>query len=88
MRLSEEAKARVLDAARRHVSNPALVRIGTEWAVVGRDPEQPARWAGLLVSRVETGGVWWSSTAYAARRRGDVVRELRACSWARSMWPA
>lgn len=75
MRLSEVAKAAVVEAAWRWMLDPDLMRIGDRWAVVGRIE---SGWVGLLVSKVDDKGVWWHDGPKYARLRRDVVAALDA----------
>ena len=79
MRLSAKQKSLVLKAAAIHIIDPALVRLGAAWAVVGRDIDRTDRWSGRLVAEVDAAGlVWWEDSVWMERRRKDVTTRLEA----------
>lgn len=77
MRLSETSKARVLAQAKTWVEKPMLVRVGEDWAVLGRDRDQPKTWTAMLVREVRVDGpeyhVWWSHMVAQRRTRGEAL---------------
>lgn len=93
MRLTAKGREVVMAAASRHLDTPiSLVRVGSQWAVVGRErapwvscdhyASQLKTWAGMIVAEVElTRGdcrVWWRDLITAQSRRRDVMAHLRA----------
>jgi len=77
MRLSQQQRTQIVEAARTTGIEGSVQVAGGEWVLVGRDSDQPKMWAARVVHDITDGKVWWQGgISYAKTKKGAIKEAL------------